>query len=659
MERILLFGGTSEGRKLAEFLTDKKIETLLCVVSDYGKNLITENQYITVKEGRLDEKQIEQLIESEKFSCVIDATHPFAKTATENIKIACEKSGIEYIRLSRDTKSEMNSDGLKAVWVDDMNAAAMYLSKKTGNIFVTTGSRDIDKLSIIPNFSDRLYVRILPVCESIEKCLNAGINEKNIICIHGPFSEKLNQCLIEETKAEYLLTKESGKTGGFFEKISAAKKAGITAVIIKNNDIDGFGLEQVKAIINEKYSDKKHVYIIGTGCGDTTLLTEKSKKAIEQSNTIYGSERVIKPFIKSGKTCYNEYRAEIIASEIEKSKENCFAVLFSGDTGFYSGAAKLIEMLKDKKIKYDVLCGISSYVYFMNAIGKSYDDAVFLSLHGQKCDYVNAVKYNKKCLIIIGSGSDINKMCSDFVECGLEQLIIYIGENLSYDNEKIICGSPMNFINTDFSPLSIVYIENNSAKPRSIRIGIEDDEFIRSKVPMTKSEIRAVIMSKLHIFEDSVIYDIGAGTGSVSIECALLAYKGKVFAVEKDAEAVELLNKNKSKFGADNVSVIYGTAPDVLIDNFHVPTHCFIGGSSGNMSKIVEYIYEKNKNIRFVITAITLETLNEAKMISEKLGFENIEIVQLLTVKNKKAGSKTMMKSENPVYIISFGGEQK
>ncbi|MCI1960040.1 MAG: precorrin-6A reductase [Clostridia bacterium] len=658
MNRILLFGGTAEGRNLTEFLSDKQINTLLCVVSDYGKNLISENQYISVREGRIDEKQIEQLIESEDFSCAVDATHPFAKNATENIKTACEKCGLEYIRLSRDTKCDSSFEGLKAVWVDNMSSAAEYLSHKTGNIFVTTGSRDIDKLNVIPNFSERLYVRILPVCDSIEKCLKAGINEKNIICIHGPFSEKLNQCLIEETKSEYLLTKESGKTGGFFEKLSAAKKAGITAVIIKNSDLKGFSFEQVKSIINEKYSDNKHVYVIGIGCGDMSLLTEKSKKAIEQSNVIFGAERIIEPFIKLGKNCRSEYKADIIADEIEKSENNCFAALFSGDTGFYSGAEKLIKLLKDKKIKYDVLCGVSSYVYFMNTIGKSYEDAVFLSLHGKKCDYINAVRYNKKCIIIIGSGSDINKMCSDFIKYGLENLKIYVGENLSYNNEKITFGKPEDFINTEFSSLSIVYIENDFAKQRKIRIGISDDEFIRSNIPMTKSEIRAIVMSKLNLSEDSIVYDIGAGTGSVSIESALLAYRGKVLAVEKNSEAVELLNKNIVKFGAYNITLIYGTAPQILKECRCIPTHCFIGGSSGKMKEIVKYMYEKNPNVRFVITAITLETLNEAKLISEKLGYD-MEIVQLFTAKNKKVGNYNMMKSDNPVYVISFGGDVK
>ena len=168
---------------------------------------------------------------------------------------------------------------------------------------------------------------------------------------------------------------------------------------------------------------------------------------------------------------------------------------------------------------------------------------------------------------------------------------------------------------------------------------------------MTKSEVRAVSISKLNLLNDSIIYDIGAGSGSVSIEAALCAYKGTVYAIEKKHDAVELIEKNKIKFGVSNIEVIEGSAPEKM-DDLPVPTHAFIGGSSGNLSEIIEKLLEKNKNIRIVINAITLETISEALECLKKFEFEETEILSLTVSKSKKLGNYNMMMGQNPIYII-------
>jgi len=660
LKRILVFGGTSEGRELSEFLNEKKIMTLVCVVSEYGRKLIAQNEYISVREGSLNEKQIEDLISAESFTCVIDCTHPFAKEVSENIRTACQNRNTEYVRLARKTDcKESVFEDVKAVWVDDMSLAAEFFASNRGNIFITTGSHNIEKLSVITEFRNRAYVRILPNTESIEKCIASGIDEKKIICMHGPFSAALNECMLRETKAKYILTKESGKEGGFAEKITAAGKLGITAVIIKNTENEGLSLEQVKALINEKYAYDKHVNIIGAGCGNFSLLTEKSKNMIDESSVIFGSKRIVEPFKRQGKQCIESFNANEIAEKIENSQNDCFSVLYSGDIGFYSGAAGLIKLLEEKKIRYSVSPGISSYVYFMAKLGKSYENTVFLSLHGAKCDYIEAVKHNEKCLIIVGDGNSINEICGKLIKNSLEKVTVYIGENLSYPDEKISEGEPIKFVNEKFSHLSLVYIENHVKKAMKIAIGMDDTNFIRSKVPMTKSEVRAIIISKLKLDENSVVYDIGAGTGSVSIECALAAQKGRVYSVEKDIQAAELLNKNKNNFKIENLDIVFGMAPEVLKDIKTVPTHCFIGGSMGKLKEIIEYTRSLNNNIRYVVSAVTLETLEQTNNITEILGYKNVEIIQASISRGEKIGSHTMLKAENPIYIISFGGEEK
>lgn len=181
---------------------------------------------------------------------------------------------------------------------------------------------------------------------------------------------------------------------------------------------------------------------------------------------------------------------------------------------------------------------------------------------------------------------------------------------------------------------------------------IADKEFIRGEVPMTKQEIRAVSVAKLNLKENSILIDVGAGTGSVGIEASTYMPLGKVYAIEKKSEGIELIKENIKKFSIKNMEVIQGTAPDDLsIKNFD---RMFVGGSSGKLEKIVEYFikYSKEKSI-IVINAITLETISEVKNIFEKYKIKNIEIINMNVTRAKKIGNYTMMYGENPIYIVT------
>ncbi len=181
---------------------------------------------------------------------------------------------------------------------------------------------------------------------------------------------------------------------------------------------------------------------------------------------------------------------------------------------------------------------------------------------------------------------------------------------------------------------------------------IADKDFIRGEVPMTKQEVRAVSVAKLNLFEESVLIDVGAGTGSVGIEAATYLKKGKVFAVERKFEAVELIKQNIEKFGIKNLEIIHGTAPDDLsIKKFD---RMFVGGSGGNLEEIIKYFikYGDEKSI-IVINAIALETLSKVQNIFEKYKIKNAEIVNISVSRGKKIGGYTMMYGENPIYIIS------
>ena len=198
----------------------------------------------------------------------------------------------------------------------------------------------------------------------------------------------------------------------------------------------------------------------------------------------------------------------------------------------------------------------------------------------------------------------------------------------------------------------------NSHPFKGIRSCVEDEEFLRGKAPMTKSEIRSLSVAKLHLEKDSVVYDVGAGTGSVTIELALAAPDGIVYAVERNQEACDLIEQNKRKFGTPNIEVIHGLAPEAMED-LPAPTHAFIGGSAGNLKEILESLLAKNPKIRVVINTVTLETIGEVTECLKDLPLLEEEIVSVSVAKAKKLGSYHLMMGQNPIYIITCRGAVK
>lgn len=186
--------------------------------------------------------------------------------------------------------------------------------------------------------------------------------------------------------------------------------------------------------------------------------------------------------------------------------------------------------------------------------------------------------------------------------------------------------------------------------------GISDEEFIRGKVPMTKQEVRAASICKLHLKEDSVVYDVGCGTGSVSVEIARLSPKIKVFAVDSNPEAVELTKKNAQKFELKNIEVLQGEAPQVL-ENLPMPTHAFIGGSGGKLEEIVKTLCKKNPEIRIVTNVVTLESISQIEKIINQKTLKDYEVVQFFITKSQKLGNHNLLKAENPVFVcaLEFG----
>ena len=235
MVDILLFGGTTEGRVLAEALKKKGIPAMVCVATEYGESLLEEGGSLAVHAERLDEAAMAALMERERPRLVLDATHPYADDVSRSIQNACATTGMEYRRVRRE--SQMEADCLS---FPDMAALISWLSGQEGVIFSSLGSKEARALAAVPGSEERIWLRILPSRKGLEDCLSAGFPAKHIICMQGPFSRELNEAMFRAAGANILITKESGRAGGFAEKLAAARNCGMTvAVLARPRDADG------------------------------------------------------------------------------------------------------------------------------------------------------------------------------------------------------------------------------------------------------------------------------------------------------------------------------------------------------------------------------------------------------------------------------------
>lgn len=656
MGPVVVFGGTSEGRKFAEVFMGCKVEIILCVVSEYGAGLLPEGENINVHTGAMDRDKMERFLRDTSPEYCLDATHPYATEVSENIRICCTLLDIPCVQVMRE---EEELEGENIYYKDSIEEAVEFLQEMEGNIFLTTGSKNLEKFAVLKNYKKRCIARVLPTMEVMEKCRELGFEGRNLIGMQGPFTEEMNYLMLKESDAAWMVTKNSGKTGGFLEKWKAAKRAGTKLLVIGRKTAESgeqMTFSEAIGFICKKYGikEKRQVYLIGIGVGDTKYMTRRARELLEECDVIIGAKRMLLAcdFLKM-KPRFESFQKEEILEFLDAHREYKKAcIVYSGDVGFYSGAKGMVELLKDYQVK--LVSGISSPVFFLNRIHVPWDEVKLVSCHGKNGNLLSEIQSHAKVCVLLGKEDVIKNICKELLAIGMRRVKITIGEKLSYPEERIETGYPDDFLEKNVDTLSVALFENEGYQEE--KNGISDGEFLREKVPMTKEEIRGIALRKLGLQRDSVVYDVGAGTGSVSIEVARFCKKGKVYAIERKEEAVELLKRNKYHFQACNMEIIKGEAPDVL-GKLPIPTHAFIGGSNGRIREIVKTIQKKNPDVRVVISAIAMETIAEAERLMEE--YPKAEIIQIQISKSEKLGRYHLMKGQNPVYLFSFGGKDK
>lgn len=400
-----------------------------------------------------------------------------------------------------------------------------------------------------------------------------------------------------------------------------------------------------------------NINLIGIGLGNPNLLTKAAYTAISNSSIIIGAKRIVDSIRSDfiGKKFFLEYNTKKIADIIKSNAGSEISVIFSGDISLFSGGSKLFERLKAfKNCKINTFPGISSLSYLCAKTNIDISKVKILSFHGKDELLYHNIDSNEYTFIITSNGEGAKEICRKLISFGFFELDVTIGENLSYDNERITTAKPGDFLDMDISDLNCMIIFNPDSE-KSIIFGLHDEVFARDKVPITKSEVRAVILSKLDISSDSICYDIGAGSGSVSIEMAGLAYEGKVYAVEKNPVAIELIKKNIHNFNAENIELIFAKAPEGL-EHILEADKIFIGGSGGELNAVMDMIFASQKHPTIVISAITLETVAQITDILKKAkeyGYDT-EVTAINVSKSKEVGPYNMMMAQNMVFIAKL-----
>lgn len=390
------------------------------------------------------------------------------------------------------------------------------------------------------------------------------------------------------------------------------------------------------------------VTLIGMGASADTLTAE-AREALGRAELVAGAQRLLDA-LPAGVTAERVPAvrpADVLA--VVAGAQNA-AVLYSGDTGFYSGAAGLLARLKEAGIPARVLPGLSSVQMLAAALGRPWQDWKLVSAHGRPCDPVAAVCGGRPAFFLTGTGeSGPAALCAQLTAAGLGALPVTVGENLGLASRRIFAGTAAGAAGERFGPLAVLLAEPAFRLPARTP-GWPDETFVRAEgVPMTKRAVRAQVLAQLALCPGETVWDVGAGTGSVSLEMAYANGGAPVWAVERLPEACAVLEANRRHLGGWNVRPVSGEAPAALA-GLPAPDAVFIGGTRGRLGPILDAALAANPAVRICLTAIALESLAAALDACAARGLE-AEITQIAAA--HAAGRPHLLRAANPVFVIT------
>lgn len=393
------------------------------------------------------------------------------------------------------------------------------------------------------------------------------------------------------------------------------------------------------------------VTLLGLGAGNDQALTAQDRETLFGAQCIVGAARLLQQLPEGCTQCrVAATKPQKILEALQAAACEQAVVAYSGDSGFYSGCRNLVPLLEQAGVSYTVRPGISSVQMLAAALHRPWQDWVLVSAHGVQCNAVAAVSQGKPAFFLTGGSLGVPQLCRQLVDAGLGELPVTVGEDLGTPQQRITSGTARQMAEESFSSLCVLLAEAAPEPPRRTP-GWPDEWFVRGKVPMTKRFVRAAAFAALGPRPGETLWDVGAGTGSVSVEMAAQTPGGTVYAVECEREALDLIHQNRSKFHTWNLRVVEGRAPEILAD-LPVPDAVFVGGSKGKMEPILEEALAKNPQVRLCISCIALETLSSVLSICQAHGLQP-QVTQLAVSSAKPMGHLHLMMAQNPVFLVT------
>ena len=386
------------------------------------------------------------------------------------------------------------------------------------------------------------------------------------------------------------------------------------------------------------------INVISAGPGNPLYLTAQAREAMAACDLLYCADR-LRPLVDQPEKCRRLVPFEPAMEEIAATDETV-GILVSGDAGLYSLLPTLRKRFGPEALH--VLPGISSVQLFCARLGLCWHDVQILSVHGRELRpsvLSHTVRHNPRTLFLLDQWHGPRWVVDILREGGLTDLRLTVGENLSGPDEAI---GPL--AERDYPPLCLLLAENPNPLPLPV-IGLPDSAFLRNCTPMTKQAVRIQVLSALRLQPDSIVYDIGAGTGSISIECARLCPYGQVYAFEQSPEALDILRQNIRHFHLQNITVIPGTAPETLPEASEPPDSVFLGGTGGKSGPILEALHTLRRTVRLCATAVTLESSHQFLELFAPLA--DFTAFQLSAANLEAAGSLHLYRAQNPVTLFS------
>ena len=393
------------------------------------------------------------------------------------------------------------------------------------------------------------------------------------------------------------------------------------------------------------------VTLIGMGSGKWEALSAQAQAAVGGAGLVFGAKRLLAglPADCTARQFALYQPADILETLAQNPGQDA-AVLYSGDTGFYSGASSMMEKLEALGVRARVLPGLSSIQLLAAALGRPWQGWNLVSAHGRTCDPVAECMQGRPTFFLTGGSEDPATLCAQLAAEGFGDVQGVVGQCLGTPEEKLFRGSVKELAAGRFNSLSVLLVEAAEVLPRRAP-GLPDEAFERGDVPMTKQEVRAAVLAKLAVRPEDILWDVGAGTGSVSVELALAAPRGRVYAVECRPEGCALIKANREKFRTRNLVLVEGLAPAALSD-LPAPDAVFIGGSKGSLAAIVDAALDKNPDARICVSAIALETLSAAVAALTARG-RTVQVSQIAVSRAKAVGGLHLMMAQNPIYLIT------